>query len=395
MASVRKQFYLVEQLGPKQSMTPEGFLLCEDVPIARPGVMFYGPDETPIEANKDGLVRIMREAEDFFSPETIASYHGKSVVDDHPNEDVTPLNWKELTVGVCMNPRRGTGGYHDLLLADLLITTEDAIRAVKSGKREVSCGYEADYEEVQDGVGRQRNIIGNHIALVEQGRCGARCAINDKQTVPPITNRKENTMAAKKKASVLDMLMKAFKAKDASEVEELAQQVGDDLSNGEQEIHIHLNGEGAAATPSVDEDLGSAQSQDLDPDLEARLASLESGAQAILTKLEEIISGMSGKTGDEEGDLVTAEEIEQSLKDEAPEGLEEQAAKANDSAYMANSFKDTLALAEILSPGFTAPAFGRASAPAATLKAVCGLRRQALDKAYENAETRDMINTVL
>jgi len=85
-------------------MTPEGFLLCEDVPIARTGVMFYGPDETPIEANKDGLVRIMREAEDVFSPETIASYHGKSVVDDHPNEDVTPLNWKELTVGVCMNP---------------------------------------------------------------------------------------------------------------------------------------------------------------------------------------------------------------------------------------------------------------------------------------------------
>ena len=31
-----------EQIGPMQAMTPEGFLLCKDVPIARTGVMTYG-----------------------------------------------------------------------------------------------------------------------------------------------------------------------------------------------------------------------------------------------------------------------------------------------------------------------------------------------------------------
>ena len=47
-------------LGLKQALTPEGFLLCEDVPLARPGEMIYGPDETPIEAGPDGITHITR-----------------------------------------------------------------------------------------------------------------------------------------------------------------------------------------------------------------------------------------------------------------------------------------------------------------------------------------------
>ncbi len=68
----------------------------------------------------------------------------------------------------------------DILLADLLITDKAAIESVRAGLREVSCGYDADYEQIEPGRGRQRNIIGNHVALVEKGRCGSRCAIGDK-----------------------------------------------------------------------------------------------------------------------------------------------------------------------------------------------------------------------
>src|SRR5271166_3724303 len=104
------KFYVKEKLGAVQSVTPEGFLLCEEVPIARTGTMIYGPDETPISVGPDGIVRIDRDAEEVFRPETIASANGKPVVDEHPEDgEVRPDNWRELAVGVTLNPRRGAG----------------------------------------------------------------------------------------------------------------------------------------------------------------------------------------------------------------------------------------------------------------------------------------------
>jgi hypothetical protein len=54
-------FYAPEKIGDKQSLTPDGFLLCEAVPVARVGMQIYGPDETPIPVGPDGITRIHRE----------------------------------------------------------------------------------------------------------------------------------------------------------------------------------------------------------------------------------------------------------------------------------------------------------------------------------------------
>ena len=42
------EFYTVEQLSPRREKTPEGFLLCKDVPISRVGEFDYTPLETGI-----------------------------------------------------------------------------------------------------------------------------------------------------------------------------------------------------------------------------------------------------------------------------------------------------------------------------------------------------------
>jgi hypothetical protein len=131
------RFYTTEQLGEKQSFTPEGFLLCEDVPIARTGQMIYGPDETPIAAGDDGVVRIDSSPDEVFRPETIASFAGKPGTNDRPPEDVTPDNWRQYDIGTVLNPRRGEGALADLLLGDMLIKERDAIDAVRGGRREV------------------------------------------------------------------------------------------------------------------------------------------------------------------------------------------------------------------------------------------------------------------
>src|SRR5260364_208573 len=149
------QFFTVEPLGPKQSLTPEGFLVCHDVPIARTGTMAYAALELPqLEAGADGIVWTERPPEVVFGVETMASFEGKPVTLDHPDVLVTPQNWNTLAKGVTQH--------------------------VRAGLREVSCGYEADYQQVSPGRGVARQIVGNHIALVKRGRCGSRCSIGDR-----------------------------------------------------------------------------------------------------------------------------------------------------------------------------------------------------------------------
>lgn len=398
----RGTFYVTEKIGPKQSLTPEGFLLCEEVPIARTGMMLYGADETPVKANADGIAKIFRDEEDIFNPITMASANGKSITDEHPDTDVVPENWKELTHGVAFNPRRGTGAADDLLYVDFLITTPEGIEAVQAGKREVSCGYEADYEDNGDGTGKQSSIIFNHIALVEQGRCGPRCAIGDHQPL----QLKGNKMAATKKVKtkgILDTLMRAFKAKDAEEVEQLASEVADDFGGpvegltegGDTHIHIHANGQGSAT--SQDDDLPEAAETTDDGDDERwnQNAAEHADIFARLEALEaKVAGGNPAAAAADDG-----EELTEEMKDEMPDDVKdeeaEEAFKAKDSSIFSNSFVDTVAMAEILVPGIKVPTFDRKMTPGKTFKAICALRTQALDLAYVQPATRAILDELL
>jgi hypothetical protein len=208
------RYFVKVRLSENISETPEGFLVCLAVPIARTGEMIYGPNETPLQVGADGQVIITRDESEVFRPETIASFEGKPITITHPTQFVDPENWKDLSEGVVQNVRRGAGDLLDSLIADLLICGKDAINLVKNGLREVSCGYEADYEQTEDGKGKQFNIIGNHLALVDQGRAGSGYAINDHKGVSKMTIKELQT---KFKAIFTDAQEKVDKiAEDAS-----------------------------------------------------------------------------------------------------------------------------------------------------------------------------------
>lgn len=199
------KYYSVAQLSDRISETPEGFLICEGVAIARAGDLLYSPSETPITPGA-GPTIITRSIADIHDPATIASFEGKPVTLNHPEggEFVTPENWQALAVGVVQHVRPGAGEDADKLLADLLIMEVEAIAAVKSkALRELSCGYEANYIEESLGHGRQEDIVGNHVAIVQTGRCGSECAIFDHAPT-----QEDTTMTLKEK--VLGLLAKAF-----------------------------------------------------------------------------------------------------------------------------------------------------------------------------------------
>lgn len=166
------------RIGSQIEDTPEGFLKCLNVPLARTGDQIYLAHEVRGVPPKDGRVIAQRDAEEVFHPDAIESFRGKPLTDDHPWEDVGPSNYKDHLIGVVQNPRRGEAPYAHCIVGDLMVYDPDAIRKIKSGaKRELSCGYDAAYEVIAPGRARQVNIRGNHVSLVDQGRCGPECAI--------------------------------------------------------------------------------------------------------------------------------------------------------------------------------------------------------------------------
>ncbi len=174
--------HTTEEIGPNQGLTPEGFLLCRDVAIARTGVLVYHASELEgIQPDETGFIYVTREPEQVFSDTAMASFEGKPVTNLHPNDLVGPDTWSQVAVGTVQNVRRR----ENLLVADLLITQAAAIRDVQLGLREVSCGYEARYEQTEPGKARQLSIVGNHVALVPRGRCGATCSIKDHEMKKP------------------------------------------------------------------------------------------------------------------------------------------------------------------------------------------------------------------
>lgn len=170
--------YTIEQIGPHRERTPEGYLLCRDVPISRVGDFEYTPLEAGIRG-VNGKVILTRSPDALFSPETIASFEGKPVVIGH-DTFADPTNWKDIAVGIVRNVRQGEGEEKGLLLADLLLTDQKGIELVESGQlKEVSCGYDAETIDDGGGRGHQEGIVGNHLALVSRARCGSVCSVRD------------------------------------------------------------------------------------------------------------------------------------------------------------------------------------------------------------------------
>jgi hypothetical protein len=158
--------------------TPEGFLICKDVPIARTGTQQYRGCEFggPVA---DGIYNVQRPEAEVFDRAAVASFEGKPVCDEHPEEDVTPDNYGHYMKGVCRDVRRGDGDLSNCLVADLVIYDADLIGKIEAGKREISCGYDCLWNPTSDSSYDQLEIRGNHVAVVDRGRAGHKVAIRD------------------------------------------------------------------------------------------------------------------------------------------------------------------------------------------------------------------------
>lgn len=378
-----------EKIGPTRSKTPEGFLLCENVPIARTGLQIYGPGETPVHPGPDGIIRIERLPEEVFRPETIASFAGKPVVNDHPATDVTPYNWRDLAVGVTLNPRRGVGVEDDILVADLLITDAAAIDAILAGKREVSCGYDAEYVvmDAEQGRAKQTLIIGNHVALVDSGRCGPRCAIGDGNTHDCDCNQEEEPSM-----KFFDKLKAACKADDPKAVAAVLDQMVPD-EDGKPETHVHVHVRDEDKKDDDDDDKKKAKDKVMDAAIDARFKKVEDAQDSMAKDIKSIKDAVTDKKDDDDDDEDDKTDDEAAFGMEAPPGTNDRA-WAKDSAVFEESFQDTIAVAEIIAPGIRVPTFDAKAAPRKTFDALCSFRRKVLETADRDSETHVFIDSI-
>lgn len=215
--------YYGSKISDNLTKTPEGFLICHNVPIARTGQQPYLGSETPFkELPSNDTVKIVRHPEEVFSKATLASFEGKPVTDGHPLEDVTPQNSRTYLKGICRDVRRGIGEYNDCIIADLMIYDPMLIdEIISKEKREVSCGYDCFWGLGNDNTIIQKQIRGNHIAIVKNGRAGHRVAVRDSK--PEIKNKVNNGGKKMSLKAIKNKMFAMFARDENSTPEEIAE----------------------------------------------------------------------------------------------------------------------------------------------------------------------------
>jgi hypothetical protein len=152
----------------KAEITPQGFLR---IPVfaARTGVQVY-------RTNDGTIVREFRPPEEVFSEQTMGSLRSIPITNDHPKQMVSLDNAKELVIGYTSDTIQNIDNKY--LKTEAIIMDKKTIEDIQSGKIEVSMGYEVELDETPgefegqkfDMV--QRNIVHNHLAIVDRGRAG-------------------------------------------------------------------------------------------------------------------------------------------------------------------------------------------------------------------------------
>ncbi|OPY84198.1 MAG: hypothetical protein A4E65_00336 [Syntrophorhabdus sp. PtaU1.Bin153] len=183
--------YYGTRISDNMTKTPEGYLICHNVPLSRTGWYEYAASEVGLDG--DELVKVYRSPEEVFDPAAIASFEGKTVTDSHPSQyPVAADNEGAYSKGHAQNVRKGSGDLDDCMLGDLFVKDAVLINKIENGVREVSCGYDCEWVPMDDGTYQQRKIRGNHIAVVPNGRAGDRVSIRDE--APQQTTKRGVTM---------------------------------------------------------------------------------------------------------------------------------------------------------------------------------------------------------
>jgi hypothetical protein len=236
----------------KRVSDTNGWYEIKDNPLSKVGVFPYSG--ASIGAPNPGeIYNVYRPEEELASYEALESFKLVPFINDHvmlgaSTEGLTPAEQKgvEGIIGESVYYKDG------ILYGNIKVFSENLAELIEAGKKELSAGYRCVYEMVSgvwNGIkydAIQRNIRGNHLALVDQGRMGKEVSVLDhfkitfdaKDLQMAEENKKEDRLekvldwAEKRMAKdAMEEEKEKKKAEDAEEDKE--KKAEDDLSIGE------------------------------------------------------------------------------------------------------------------------------------------------------------------
>ena len=152
----------------KAEITSQGFLRIP-VYAARTGIQVY-------RTHDGSTVKEYRPPEEVFSEKTMSSLRSAPITNEHPKVLVNSDNAKEFVIGYTSDVVSIEDNQY--LKTEAVIMDKKTIEDIQNGKIEVSMGYEVELDETPgEFEGQkfdmiQRNIVHNHMAIVERGRAG-------------------------------------------------------------------------------------------------------------------------------------------------------------------------------------------------------------------------------
>lgn len=161
-----------------------GWVEVKDNPISKVGVFPYSGRQLGID--DDRIYQVLRPPEELGDPACVESFKLIPWIDEHAmlGPDQMPAERKGVQ-GVIGEDVFFKDGY---LRANIKAFSSTLAALISAGKRELSAGYRCVYDmtagvwngQAYDAV--QRQIRGNHLALVTEGRMGPDVAVMDKLT---------------------------------------------------------------------------------------------------------------------------------------------------------------------------------------------------------------------
>lgn len=174
----------------KSSIDINGYRRQEANPISMVGVFPY----TGKQIDYDGSLRldphkiywVLRPPEELFHPDAIKSFNGLPIRIGHVMLGTGFKAVDDEPVDGCIYNVRQSLDMPDYLIGDFSIYTDKMKDVLQKGRiRELSLGYRCQYipeSGVYNGQPyefKQANLRGNHLALVENGRCGSSVRVCD------------------------------------------------------------------------------------------------------------------------------------------------------------------------------------------------------------------------
>lgn len=254
--------------------------------IARTGELEYTGAEIGEPGNNE-IYYVYRTADELFSKETIDSFEGMPITIAHPEDlQVNAEDWSTKAVGHI----QGVKPDGEYLTCTAYIQDANAIKVIEDDDViELSCGYDAELRKDGDKL-VQYGIIGNHVAIVPEGRCGSTCRLGDKKGIV-MTQKTKFGDSAKKVLEDLKKLKTKFGDEDPADkadekTTEVVEQL-DELQAAVEEI-VAAADEADQAAAEAAKNKDDQPMADADPELEAKVEELEARVAQLEAENEEL-----------------------------------------------------------------------------------------------------------